>query len=145
MEATWKARVGIAGVLIACLLILGGCDRDDSTAPTARPSVSGSALVDAHAPCDDDVVLEQGSGAALRYELLDEFRLHARDDGVIEECEAIALAVGPRELDLRRVAASLENSVWAVTLIARDGCQHWAEFDALTGRAKGGGRTCPES
>ena len=140
MESRWRYR----GAIVACLLILGGCDRDTSTpAPGAGPSASD--LVDADEPCRQEIVLKQGSGVILRYDLLDVIRTSAADDGVIEECEAIALAVGSRELDLRRVAASLEGSSWQVTLIGRDGCQHWAELDAVTGRAEGGGRTCPDS
>jgi len=90
------------------------------------------------------VVINDDDGVALRYELMDEIRPMASADGVIEECEAIALAVGTRRLELTKVAASLEGSRWSVTLFALDGCQHWAEFDALTGRAEGGGVTCPE-
>jgi hypothetical protein len=79
---------------------------------------------------------------ALRPALLSRLRAEALDDGLILRREAIAMAIGPRQLRLKRIVASLEGTRWGVTLIARDGCYHYAVIEATTGRSSAGGSDC---
>jgi len=143
---------GCRALLLFCLWVLaGGCDARPSVGAVTTPTPDHSSSVrESEPPALAHGRMEAGTGSlsrkglrlASRPVLLRRLRSEALDDGLILRREAIAMAIGPRQLRLKRIVANLEGTRWGVTLILRNGCYYYAVIDATTGRSTAGGTDC---
>jgi hypothetical protein len=147
LSATCRALL----LFILCVLVGGGCDAQPGVGAVTTPTPARSSTASEEeppAPIPGRIEASTGSSSrkdlrlASRPQLLSRLRSDALDDGLILRREAIAMTIGPRQLRLKRIVASLEGTRWGVTLMLRNGCYYYAVIEATTGRSTAGGSDC---